>query len=676
MSMSDGNKRAGGPTFEEPLPKRNKALLEDDSSEDDSALPEIGGVAVASSAVANGVGVLEVNEEFARRFEHNKKREELHKCGCAYNVKGQSLIQTVQEKYGYTSTSTSPNRVLAAVNGENEGSESSSDSEEEDDEGVLASETLDAQIEQTLEAIRKKDPRVYDKNVTFYSGLDEEAIASTTPQPKESKPMYLSDYHRRNLLEGGANEESVVGVPSTYAKQQEDLKKEVIKEMHAAAKNETNGEASVDDGEGDDFLVAKPPANGDVDTQSLPKRKMKKLDIENADRDPETYLSNFVSARAWLPTEDTRFQPFESDDDEEDRKADEFEEAYNLRFEDPAKANEKLMSHARDAAAKYSVRKDSPNPRKRAREVERAKKEAAKQIQGEEKARLRKLKVAEADEKIQKVKEAAGLHWDTFDEQDWLAFLEEGWDDTRWEEEMKKRFGEDYYANHEFDAEKKGAAKKFKKPKWDDEIEIDDLVPEFEEEDAKRPRFELSDGSDHEGGVLVEKIGAIPIKKDRKREQDQRKKEARQERRKIERLVDEQMNVDETLSNFGNKHAGQFRYRETSPLAFGLTAQDILMASDSQLNQYAGLKKMAAFRDSDKKRKDKKRLGKKARLRQWRKDTFGDERGPKQSLAEVLAGQESAVHGLFSKDRARDAVDIKEGQSKKGRVKRAKQPVR
>lgn len=40
-----------------------------------------------------------------------------------------------------------------------------------------------------------------------------------------------------------------------------------------------------------------------------------------------------------------------------------------------------------------------------------------------------------------------------------------------------------------------------------------------------------------------------------------------------------------------------------------------------------GLKKLATFREPDKKRKDKKRYGKKKRLREWRKDVFGDEDG-------------------------------------------------
>ena len=572
----------------------------------------------------------------------------------------------MQEKYGQSTISTNSNSRPAATADQIQESESSSESEDEDDEGVLASEALDAQIRETLEAIRKKDPRVYDKNINFYSSIDEGVRNSADTKLKDSKPMYLRDYHRKNLLESGVDREPQDVAVSTFAEQQGDLKKTMIKEMHA------DRGASGSDSEEDGFLIAKHTTSRDPDGKTYTKSKMQELDVENADKDPEAYLSNFMSARAWVPTGESRFQPFESDDDDEDRRAEEFEEAYNLRFEDPATANEKLMSHARDAAAKYSVRKEALNPRKRAREADRAKNEAAKQVRAEEKARLRKLKVAEAEKKMQKIKEAAGLSEKSLDEQDWSTFLEEEWDHARWEEEMITRFGDKYYANNDADSAEEGETKrkKLKKPKWDDDIEIDDLIPGFKAEDNERPQIELSDDSDTCRGTLSDNTNTRPKKTDRQKHLDQQKKRSHQERRKVERLVDEQMNIDETLSKSRGKHASKFRYRETSPLAFGLTSHDILMASDSQLNQYAGLKKMAAFRASDKKRKDKKQLGKKARLRQWRKDTFGDEHGPKQTLSEVLAGDNNCQPLSVISER-RPAIDTREGTIHKRRRKAA-----
>lgn len=583
---------------------------------------------------------------------------------------------SVQEKYGNdgvarTTRRAGPNSDADKDTGSPTGSDS--DSEEEDDEGVLASEALDKQIQDTLEAIRTRDPRVYDESAKFFTDLDDEAQDSKDLNTKTEKPMYLNDYHRRNILEGAASTEEQDGEPISYAQQQDDLKNSIVKEMHAAT-NE-NVDSGVDEGgddySDDEFLVRKSFAPQKENQSIQMKMKTPKVDLEAADRDPETFLSNFMSARAWVPAAGTTFQPFESDDEEDDRRAELFEEAYNMRFEDPQASNEKLLSHARDTAAKYSVRKDSTNSRKRAREAERVKREAARQAREEEKARYRKLKVSEVEEKVRKIKDAAGLRGKSLQEQDWSAFLDEGWDDERWEQEMRKRFGDDYYADHDSDDSNDMAGRskrKIKKPKWEDDIDIDDLVPEFDAAEQKNPQFSLTDDESTAGGGIKENnelIDSQPIEKSKselkskkRRETEEHKKETRLERRKIEQLVDESMKVDETLANFSKKHAGHFRYRDTSPIAYGLTPHDILMASDSQLNQYAGLRKMAAFRDLDKKRKDKKRLGKKARLRQWRKETFGNEQGPQKSLAELLAGQDLADGK--SKLEGANGIDIRE----------------
>ena len=555
---------------------------------------------------------------------------------------------------------------------------SSTESEEEDDDGVLVSETLDKQIQDTLQAIRRKDPRVYDEEAKFFTEVDEQAQNDKGLERKMEKPMYLSDYHRRNLLESAASSEVPDDEPISYAQQQDEFKNGILKEMH----NATHGKG--DNDSDDEFLIQKPSAPLEESPTVQSKEKLSIVDLEGADRDPETFLSNFMSTRAWIPGAGTSMQPFESDDEEEDRQADLFEEAYNMRFEDPQASNEKLLSHARDAAARYSVRKESTNPRKKARESAQMKKEAARQARDEEKARYRKLKVSEVEEKIRKIKDAAGLRSKSLHEQDWSAFLDEGWDDNRWEQEMRERFGDDYYADHDSDDRSMvdGKSKrKIQKPKWEDDIEINDLVPDFDAAEHEKLWPSLTDDQQPTASGLIENRGdsdpksvAKPHPKSRSnkgRERDESKREGRLERRKVEMLVDESMKMDETLSNFSKKHAGHFRYRETSPIAYGLTPHDILMASDSQLNQYAGLKKLAAFRDSDKKRKDQKRLGKKARLRQWRKETFGNEQGPPKTLTGTEELGVEILADPISKLKDANRVDTKEGK-KKSRSRKTK----
>ena len=571
-------------------------------------------------------------------------------------------------------------------------SESSSDSEEEDDDGVLVSKSLDAEIDATLRAIRAKDPRVYDEKVTFYTEVDGEVLDSDIDLKNKERPMYLSDYHRRNLLEGTTDpEETNKDRILSYTQQQDDLKRFIVREMNAAVEggfnNSTDGQGRTEDVSDDDkFLVRKQAAASDSNNIIQANVKPTELNLQTANKDPETFLSNFMTARAWVPAAGSRFQPFESDDEEEDLRAERFEEAYNLRFEDPKGSNEKLLSHARDAAARYSVRRETTNSRKKIRDIERTKKDNEKLEREEEKARFRKLKISDAEEKVRKIREAAGLSSRSLHEQEWSTFLDEGWDNDRWDDEMRKRFGEDYYAGHDAGSvEREGDAKrKIHKPEWPDDIDIKDLVPDFDaENEQEKPLFTLTDDEsdamsnlshyENNDGVTIQASNSKAIIQDSsnmRSNKNHQRSEARKDRRIIERLVDEKLRVENALSDAKSKHAGHFRYRETSPSTYGLTAHDILLATDSQLNQFAGLKKMATFRDVDKKKRDKKHLGKKARLRQWRKETFGSEDGPQRALGEVLADQ-----GGLKQAQALDVgktPNISDGKKPKKRSKKGK----
>lgn len=59
----------------EPPAKKSRKLLDDDSSSDTG--DESGGVPINNHT--DGFN-FKINEEYARRFEHNKKREEIQKC--------------------------------------------------------------------------------------------------------------------------------------------------------------------------------------------------------------------------------------------------------------------------------------------------------------------------------------------------------------------------------------------------------------------------------------------------------------------------------------------------------------------------------------------------------------------------------------------------------------------
>jgi len=593
-----------------------------------------------------------INEEYAKRFEHNKKREELRRCKFVAQIPYlQKLMRyTVEEKYQ------KPEKPVKGQYGDkyDEDSESSNE-EDEDDVGVLATKAETARVSAVIQAIRSKDPRVYDEKVTFFDPIEEDKDGEDT-DIKKQKPMYLRDYHRENLLNGhvGVEEDEDVA-PRTFAQEQEDLKISVVKEMHAA----------VDDSEEDDdggFLV--PKSKPQTSSQGVHPSRAEKVtvDVAIAEKDPETFLSNFMESRAWLPRDGSAFQALESDDDEDEERAEKYEAAYNLRFEDPKGSNEVLKSYARDVIAAKSVRREEPNSRKKQRDAQREKKEAEKAERDEERAQLRRLKIGEMEEKLQKIKKAAGIQGKTLNEDDWTKFLSEAYDDDKWQSEFDKHFGDEYYAEQEAGSESDEAGdrvskkRKVKKPKWDDDIDIKDLIPEFEEEEKskQKPAFTLSDSEEDDNEEEVSRKSKS--NKDRQQEKAAKKKAARIERKKVEELVDNRLDLDIPLNS---QQPTRFRYRETSPTSFGLTSRDILMASDASLNKFAGLKKMATFRDADKKRKDKKHLGKKARLRQWRMEKFGREDGP-----EVIIG---ANAGEVAEQ---NDVDIVEGKKKKKRSRK------
>ncbi|KAL2826840.1 KRI1-like family C-terminal-domain-containing protein [Aspergillus cavernicola] len=610
----------------EPPAKKSRRLLDDESSSDSG--DESGGVLLGDSSEGTA---FKINQEYARRFEHNKRREEM---------------QQLETKLGKTSGF----RKGQESAGEEE---SSSEDEDEDDNAEFATEAVDAEILATINAIRSKDPRVYDKNATFYDSLSEGA----EPQQREEKhkPMTLRDYHTENLL-GGVDfaEEDGSGVPRTYAQEQEDLKSAIVKEMHAAADGEESGS---DEGGNEDegFLVRK---SAPEPTSAL--QKNVEVDVENAEKDPETFLSNFMSSRAWLPNNKPQLQPFESDDEEDDQRADAWEEAYNFRFEDPSKINATLITHSRDMTNKQSVRRDEMSGRKQIREAARSKKGEEKKQRETEKNRLRKLKIAELQDKVDKIKEVAGLRASQLTDEDWIGFLDAAWDDKDWEEEMQKRFGNNYYADGDVGGsgdEAESKKKRAKKPTWDDDIDINDLVPDFEA--GEQCTVGISDVEMEDG----DEDGQKKSKAEERREQ---KRQARKDRLRIEEAVDRNLDLDlALLPGATKKNNSAFRYRETSPQSFGLSAMDILMAEDTHLNQFAGLKKLAAFREDEKKRRDQKRLGKKARLRQWRKDTFGNEEGPREFV--FGSGKSSAPDN----EETAEKVDIREGEPRKKR-KRSK----
>lgn len=138
-------------------------------------------------------------------------------------------------------------------------------------------------------------------------------------------------------------------------------------------------------------------------------------------------------------------------------------------------------------------------------------------------------------------------------------------------------------------------------------------------------------------------------KKNKKEEKLQKKREKRKlnelvenalEQNKLALIEEVEKEEEERRSRSSTKEEQdlKFRYREVSPESFGLTTREIFAADDTDLNEFIGLKKFAPYRAKELRAKDKRKVTKARRLRDWRKKTFKNENG----LAPVSGGPDAS----------------------------------
>lgn len=544
-----------------------------------------------------------INEEYARRFEHNKKREDLHR---------------LQEKYKGANL---------------EDDEDDSESEDEDDVGDYYTPHKDAAMLKLLSKIKNKDPDVYVAEAKFFEGEEgEDADATATvDKAKQVKPTRIADVHRQTLLSGKGNadymgedseEEQEPESGMTHVQEQNALRSAfhgVGEEADSdddvlVPRKKTSEEAKVEEDEYQAFLNEQ---LGDGVSENL----LAQLKASNAENpEGEEFLMNFMLTRGWLDKDAEAVPSYDQlvDPDEEfaewDERAEKFETTYNFRFEQPGATE--IMTHPRDV---QSIRRKDEK-RKKEREVKVSKENFAKQERLEELNRLRNLKKAEFEEKIKKIEEVTGRAMD-FDELD----INGDFDPDQWDKKMIDRFNDEYYGEEE------------SKPSWDDDIDIADLnIPE----------------DDSAAEDAAESAGAPAAgKKASKSKTGLTKKEEKSRKRKIEALVDAA--VPEAAGPGGR----MFRYRQSEPESFGLTIEDILFADDKDLNEFVGLKKLAAFKPAEKREKDKKKYGAKKRVKQFQKGLWSQSRWSEKRTGpnDIAVGDEASTDGRRKKKSKKSA---------------------
>ncbi|RMZ53256.1 hypothetical protein APUTEX25_005245 [Auxenochlorella protothecoides] len=366
-----------------------------------------------------GSGGLTVNKQYASRFEHNKKREELHR---------------LKEKY--------PEQAARL---------------ERQDEGLIPDEK-ESRILEVLQKIRAKDPAVFDPTVKFFpdsEGEEQEDHAKGRKQ-KPDKPMLLKDYTYKQAMEGVPEQDSTdEEAPHTYKDEQHDAKSAFLQAV-----------AEVDGDEELDFAarkpVARPEAGGDAGGQAEAGEDRIKglLDgyfgaDETLEDEGDRFLKRYILSKGWVDREggeasssgdEAGTGPDYEEEEEYLQQAERYEHKYNFRFEYPG--SETLVTHPRQIEG--TVRKEDDR-RKRRRAEKAARLAAQEEERAAEMRRLKNLKKEEVNARLREIQAVAG---GTAPPAELLqALADDEFDPDEYDRQMAAAYGEDFYEAEEEDPE-------------------------------------------------------------------------------------------------------------------------------------------------------------------------------------------------------------------------------
>ncbi|PWA15577.1 hypothetical protein CCH79_00014719 [Gambusia affinis] len=624
-----------------------------------------------------GRSELKINSQFAQKYEKYRQKEELQK---------------LKDRFGDQAD-------------DSDSSESSSDDSE-----VELDPALDRDFYRTLSLLKKKDPKIYEKDARFYSedASQKEDGPSTSKQAKV-KPMYLKDYERKVILEkegkyeddDDSDEEEAAkrrerAASPSYIQEQKELRESFRKFVEDSdEEEEEEGEASKlltrrmktqeekDKEEADyvDWLKGQAELDGPEEVKDM--KYLREYWNDPQLDDKERFLRDYVLNKGYLDEEedhDQRIPTYDElvqedvDDSEEEgesflERQEDFERSYNFRFEEPGALQ--IKTYPRNIATSVRAKDDR---RKQKREEVKERKLKEKEQKREQLKQLKNLKRKEIMDKLQQLQELTGNEQLAFSQAD----LDGDFDPNQHDRLMQKFFGDEYYGQEEEE-----------KPQFDDEgNEMDEhwnwdtWTGEGHEEGHDEEEYSASgphcddvdfimdadyDPSQHTASKKKKKKEKKKLKKDDLPQMGKKKKKKSHfaevitrtkpvfdpQEKTFEQYLDEYYKLD--YEDIIDDLPCRFRYRQVVPNDFGLTTDEILSANDQELNQWCSLRRTCMFRSEREEMSDLKNY--KAKAQNVRKK--------KEVLSSVYSEEDKEtleVKGKLGKKR-RDRLSNAEKQS-------------
>ena len=585
---------------------------------------------------------LSINQSYAERYQHNKRRVHL---------------EQLQQKYG----------------DENEGSdESDSEDVTEDEDGEQLTPQVDAAILRTLQRIREKGSDLYDADNRVFDA-EQAQLKAGAPSAKSSrsKRMTLQDYQRSRVLDAMKNSNDPAKeiadatvrqlepvhetkMPVTHDAEQEAIRAEFLDAAKEGGEDDDLFHVRKVDGE-DTYRSALLDALGDQGKEDQIRGLLRdQTDDATRSKESEDFLMNYIMNRGWVdsdvPTTAPNARDWEAeaaDLDSEasfDSAADAFEHAYNFRFEDPSLAQKAFAIDSFPRHTEDSIRRPDDR-RKKARHERAERKKSEKETKMRELEQFKALKRQEIAEKLKKLRQVSGsdnrMDGHAFDGID----FDKDFDPAEHDRLMQAQFDDAYYANADAD-----------KPQWDHDI---DEIIAAESKPEKKSKKKTSNAEDVMDADFVEGQDTKLSKKDRKALKKKEKKAAKKQH-DVDDAVDEndmdaekadnrvpeadrQQQARDLMDEYYNlgyedmigDTPTRFKYASVPKDTYGLSAVEILMADDADLNNVVGLKHMQPYR-----RGPTRPTNLKKRLKRFRDDMDAREQPQEQPKKKRLGRKE------------------------------------